>query len=228
MTYKNDFAHQFFMPLLANSLVHEFTSDIYVSRKAKDCYYEDCQPGAQYTFNFEVKSGASVTTKGYVKGYVTHPNGTVVYPDNTAPSSENTIKGICNSHGDYEFCVDNTEDRLATKRVAIHIVIAHIPEVTGFHAKKHLSPNKSITYNLFDKSFQISHDILDVKLKTESMQNMHERDWDLMKTNHEYVAYTSFAAICLMILVGYGQILSIKRMFQSNEVVANGKTALRL
>uniref|UniRef100_H2XUJ4 Uncharacterized protein n=1 Tax=Ciona intestinalis TaxID=7719 RepID=H2XUJ4_CIOIN len=53
-TYKNHFANQFFMPLLANYLVHEFTSDIYVSRNAKDCYYEDCQPGSQYNFKFEV------------------------------------------------------------------------------------------------------------------------------------------------------------------------------
>uniref|UniRef100_H2ZET5 GOLD domain-containing protein n=1 Tax=Ciona savignyi TaxID=51511 RepID=H2ZET5_CIOSA len=227
--YNSDFAKSFFTPLMKGSLIHEFITKLTVGRSSTECFFEGCDAGSEIIFGFEMNTGAHMTNNGLLECYAKTPNGTVVNAKTLGPTDENSLTVICSDTGDYEFCLDNSKDRLSSKVVTMHILAVHRSEYWGFHLQKGQDDKAgSLNYKLYDRMFQLTTDISSARLYLEGHWTAHERDWDLINTNYEFVNYFSLTAVCLFVIVGYVQTLSIKRMFNLKDTTASGKSSLRL
>ncbi|XP_078494809.1 uncharacterized protein LOC100176919 [Ciona intestinalis] len=227
--YGTKFANEFFRSLQRGSLLHEFGIKTYVAAGSTDCYFQRCAAGAELVVGFEMATSGGVANKGLLSGYVNSPNGTRLF-ENSEPKNEEQFEVECVEKGVYEFCLDNTGDRLFPKLAYFHIVVLNKHMFTTFH-KTVQNSNDSATfmttmYQVFDKVFHINKSWMVVKMVQHHKEGMTHRDINTLISNAWRVSTTAKATILVTLFVGLAQIYSVRRMF--NEKSGKGKTALRL
>lgn len=154
---------------------------------------------------------------------IRNPNGAFVLPYQWSESAEHEEQSV-QMAGYYQFCIDNSLSRFASKLVSLYVASfkrdeweSYISELSGHDVTV---ANFTTSLQNVDKNIGFMLKSLDQSRRTMS------HDWYLLESNNSYIQIWSIVQCSVIIISSVTQIYFVKKLFNSDDYVTGGKSGV--
>jgi hypothetical protein len=183
---------------------------VHVDSGKEDCFYQQIQPQSSLYVAFQVMRGGD----GKAGFAVRDPNGAFVMPYTWKESAEHEVQSI-EMGGFYQFCIDNSLSRFASKLVSFYLASFKRDEWENYVDEL---TKQDVTVANFTTSLQtVDHNIGSMLKNLDQSRRSMSHDWYVVEGNHNYVQNWSICQCVVIVISSVCQVYFVKKLFLESD-----------
>lgn len=211
-----------FLFLIQSSASLEREMTVSIDPRKEDCFYQPAKPGDIIEFEYQVIDGGHGDLD--ITFHLVDPTGRILVAD--YKKSENNHRAEATNAGDYRFCFDNTFSAFNAKTVFFELVIEG-DDNSEWGSDENIDLQGLRAEDVYEMKVQDIQEVMNsvrnhltkVRHMQEILKSVEARDRNVVEENFFKVNTLSFVQICIMLAVGFIQVVMVKSLFDDNSKV---------
>lgn len=183
---------------------------IHVDASKEECFYQMVQAQSTLYVAFQVMRGGD-SKAGFL---IRDPTGATILPYKWSENAEHEESSVHNG-GYYQFCIDNSLSRFASKLVSLYVASYKRDEWDKYISE--LTANDVVVSNFTASLSNVDKNIGTMLKSLDQSRRHHSHDWYLVDGNNRYIQNWSIAQCLIIVLSSVVQVFAVKRFFTADE-----------
>ncbi|XP_022905560.1 transmembrane emp24 domain-containing protein 5-like [Onthophagus taurus] len=191
---------------------------INVDPRRQDCFYETIKEQETVEVDYQVIDGAHTDLD--ISFQILDPTGRVLIGDFKKTGNAHTF--TTQTKGDYSFCFDNTFSTVSVKTVFFELIIDNDDDENDYANELELNPEEVYelkVQDILEIIAKVKSDMNKVRQLQDIIKSVEARDRNVAEENHSTVNFFSFTQIMVMLIVGIGQVITVRSLFDEKSRV---------